>query len=65
MAQRAPGESTLQRVYAAQAAAQFINILQLDARLFEPTAAGLTHEVGSPAEKLHELAPRVVLLIDS
>ena len=39
--------------------------MQLDARLFEPTADGLTHELGTPTEKLHELAPRVFSLIDS
>ncbi|MCX6603046.1 MAG: hypothetical protein NTV52_05580 [Acidobacteria bacterium] len=48
------GKSTLLQAYAAQATARSITVIRLDARLFEPTA-----------DKLHELAPRAVLLIDS
>ena len=59
------GKSTLLQVYAAQAAARSITVVRLDARLFEPTAGGLTQELSAAPEKLHELAPRVVLLIDA
>ncbi len=59
------GKSTLLQAYAAQAAARSITAARLDARLFEPTALGLTQELGTAADKLHELAPRVVLLIYS
>ena len=48
------GKPTLLQAYAAQATARSITVIRLDARLFEPTA-----------DKLHELAPRVVLLSDS
>lgn len=62
------GKSALLQVYAAQAEARGVAVVRLDARLFEPTAAGFLEELattlGTRAEELGQAAAQVALVVD-